>query len=64
MRIKLAKKKPEEVSKVWRVNEDALRGELKKRKFMHARTGPFVSLGIEGDGNVLRRSLLTLHPIW
>jgi hypothetical protein len=32
-----------------------IRGELKKRKFMHARTGPLVSLGIEGDGNVLRR---------
>ena len=34
----------------------AIWGELKKRKFMQARTGPFVSLGIEGDGNALRSS--------
>jgi hypothetical protein len=31
-------------------------GELKKRKFMHVKTGPFVFLGIEVAENVLRRS--------
>jgi hypothetical protein len=30
-------------------------GELEKRKFVHAKTGPFVSLGVEGVENVLRQ---------